>query len=388
MRKLLTVFLFVLLFAFSFITPPSVSAAGNCTLGIQSLPISGSSYVSPETLILAANDVTLDGNPLSDNTTNDIFLHVWADGLTNQEYFPLAGNELNNGVLEVNITNLIYREMIGDMDVQNKTVYIQLEKEAGIVDTLICSTNISVTKQPMSCGALSVLATRSRDDINLAVTAGPGSFPSTQTYTAYFTIPGWMNQLQLPLERSGDGRLLAGIIQGRYPDGNYKVVIDGSDSEAGADCETTFNVVKTSLPPADGDNPPPAQPGDPIPEYEAEPFNLCAQIPNASSRARCQTCLASSGIWTAVGCINFENNGANIIKTLITLGLSLGGGFTLLIILFAGFTLSTSQGDPKRVSEAKELITSAVIGLLFIIFSVTILQFIGVSLFKIPGFGG
>lgn len=117
------------------------------------------------------------------------------------------------------------------------------------------------------------------------------------------------------------------------------------------------------------------------------PFNLCAQIPDAALKGHCTSCLSSSGVWTALGCINFQNNGANIIKTLITLGLSLGGGFTLLIILFAGFTLSTSQGDPKRVSEAKELITSAVIGLLFIIFSVTILQFIGVSLFRIPGFG-
>lgn len=122
--------------------------------------------------------------------------------------------------------------------------------------------------------------------------------------------------------------------------------------------------------------------------FKAEPFNLCAQIPEASLRSTCQSCLSSEGLWTALGCINFQNNGANIIRTLITLGLSLGGGFTLLIILFAGFTLSTSQGDPKRVSEAKELITSAVIGLLFIIFSVTILQFIGVSLFRIPGFGG
>ena len=48
---------------------------------------------------------------------------------------------------------------------------------------------------------------------------------------------------------------------------------------------------------------------------------------------------------------------------------------------------TTSQGDPKRASEARELITSAVLGLVFIIFSVTLLQFIGVTVLHIPGFG-
>lgn len=150
---------------------------------------------------------------------------------------------------------------------------------------------------------------------------------------------------------------------------------------SGSLCQSTFTVgAETGEP---GEDPWPG-----IEEPEVEPFDLCTQIPDTVQKGNCQTCLDSQGIWTAIGCINFENNGANIVRTLITLGLSLGGGFTLLIILFAGFTLSTSQGDPKRVSEAKELITSAVIGLLFIIFSVTILQFIGVSLFRIPGFGG
>lgn len=124
------------------------------------------------------------------------------------------------------------------------------------------------------------------------------------------------------------------------------------------------------------------------------PFELCRQIPSNQSAAvsACETCAEVSengnvsGVWTAIGCIPVDPT--SMISTLMKVGLSISGGIALLMILSAGFMFSTSQGDPKKVGDAKELMTSAVIGLLFIIFSVTILQFIGVNLLQIPGFGG
>jgi hypothetical protein len=92
------------------------------------------------------------------------------------------------------------------------------------------------------------------------------------------------------------------------------------------------------------------------------------------------------GIYTAVGCIPSTSEG--IVAQMVRIGLGIAGGVGLLMILVGGFMLTTSQGEPKRAGEAKELITSAVMGLLFIIFSVTILQFIGVSILRLPGFGG
>jgi hypothetical protein len=94
---------------------------------------------------------------------------------------------------------------------------------------------------------------------------------------------------------------------------------------------------------------------------------------------------ANQGIYTAVGCIPSTSEG--IVAQLVKIGLGIAGGTALLMILAGSFMLSTSQGEPKRAGEAKELITSAVMGLLFIIFSVTILQFIGVTILRIPGFG-
>lgn len=97
------------------------------------------------------------------------------------------------------------------------------------------------------------------------------------------------------------------------------------------------------------------------------------------------------GIYTAVGCIPAtvygEEGEGNLITSLVRIGLGIAGGVALLMILAGAFMFTTSQGDPKRASEARELITSAVLGLVFIIFSVTLLQFIGVTVLHIPGFG-
>lgn len=116
-------------------------------------------------------------------------------------------------------------------------------------------------------------------------------------------------------------------------------------------------------------------------------FELCEQIIDADEQSKCSDCFTGGdgGVWTAIGCIPAKPE--SIIKTFITLGMSVGGGATLLLILTGAFRLSVSQGDPQATKDAKEQVTSAVIGLVFIILSITILRFIGVSLFQIPGFG-
>lgn len=122
------------------------------------------------------------------------------------------------------------------------------------------------------------------------------------------------------------------------------------------------------------------------------PFELCSQIDEHDTDAvgKCEHCIADNdnpqGMWTAIGCI--PTAPTSIIQTLIKLALGIGGGITLLLILAGAFRLSVSQGDPKQAEEAKEQITSAVIGLLFIIFSIVMLRFVGIQVLHIPGFGG
>lgn len=130
---------------------------------------------------------------------------------------------------------------------------------------------------------------------------------------------------------------------------------------------------------------------------DPQPYRLCDQISDSLTTASgenmkqiCIECVGGTddgreGIWTAVGCI--PKDPETIVSVVVRLGLGMGGGFALLNILAAGFRLSVSQGNPKQTDEAKQQLTAALGGLLFIIFSVVLLHFIGYTVFKIPGFG-
>ena len=115
-------------------------------------------------------------------------------------------------------------------------------------------------------------------------------------------------------------------------------------------------------------------------------YDFCAQIDEEDvAYEKCTACFGDGGVWTAVGCI--PSDPESVVKTIITIGLTLAGAVVLVMILVGAFMLSVSQGDPNITKEAKEIITSAIMGLLFVIFSVAILQFIGVNILRIPGFG-
>ncbi|MDQ5900801.1 MAG: hypothetical protein QG600_379 [Patescibacteria group bacterium] len=87
---------------------------------------------------------------------------------------------------------------------------------------------------------------------------------------------------------------------------------------------------------------------------------------------------------TALGILKID--AASIIPTLFTLLLSISGVIILIIIVRSAYLLITSQGNPEKVKEAQEKITSAIVGFLFLLFSLIILETIGVDILKIPGF--
>ena len=123
------------------------------------------------------------------------------------------------------------------------------------------------------------------------------------------------------------------------------------------------------------------------PENSPISFDLCAQT--GDKQGACEACKAqgsvdSPTVWTAIGCINTSSDG--IVGALVRLALGVSGGVVLFKILGASLKLTISKGEPKEVEEAREEITNAVIGLLFIVFSMVILEFIGISILQIPGF--
>lgn len=89
---------------------------------------------------------------------------------------------------------------------------------------------------------------------------------------------------------------------------------------------------------------------------------------------------------TALGCISVT--GTDFVTKLLNFGVGIAGGIAFLLIIFGGFQILTSAGNPERLNEGKELISSAITGLLMIVFSVFLLKIIGVNILCIPGFGG
>lgn len=65
-----------------------------------------------------------------------------------------------------------------------------------------------------------------------------------------------------------------------------------------------------------------------------------------------------------------------IAARIIQLFLSFLGLIALIVILYGGFTWMTSQGDEEKIDKAKRILTNAVIGLIIIIMSVSISQFL------------
>ena len=75
-----------------------------------------------------------------------------------------------------------------------------------------------------------------------------------------------------------------------------------------------------------------------------------------------------------------------LASRIITIATGVGSGIAFLFLLTGAFKLITSGGDPDSVQGAKETITGAIAGLLLIVFSVVILQVVGVQLLGLPGF--
>jgi len=102
------------------------------------------------------------------------------------------------------------------------------------------------------------------------------------------------------------------------------------------------------------------------------------------NKSACESCVKISGVYSAIGCI--ETTSSGLTKTLLSLGIGMAGGIAFLLILFGALQMMTSAGNPEKLNAGKELISAAISGLLLIIFSVFLLQLIGVKILAIPGF--
>ncbi len=110
---------------------------------------------------------------------------------------------------------------------------------------------------------------------------------------------------------------------------------------------------------------------------------LCTNIGRPAEKTACINC-SKRGIWTAIGCVDFKME-TFFRETLFGFGIGLAGVISLFCIIYSAFMLQTSSGNPERIKKAQEMLTSCIMGLMLIIFSIFILRIIGVDILKIPG---
>lgn len=93
-----------------------------------------------------------------------------------------------------------------------------------------------------------------------------------------------------------------------------------------------------------------------------------------------------NAIDTAIGCVPVEDTN-QFMGWVLGWAVGVGGGIAFLLIVYASFMIMTSSGDPTRLKAGQELLTSALSGLIMLIFSVFILKFIGVDILKLDSWG-
>lgn len=113
----------------------------------------------------------------------------------------------------------------------------------------------------------------------------------------------------------------------------------------------------------------------------------CDPGTNASSETSALCGTDNKGVNTAIGCL-MAGDPKLFVSQLLGWGVGVGGGIAFLLIVYAGFQMTTAAGDPKRVQAARELLVSAISGLLLIVFSIFLLNFIGIKILNLGPIGG
>lgn len=126
------------------------------------------------------------------------------------------------------------------------------------------------------------------------------------------------------------------------------------------------------------------KPADWNPLTEGLPWQEGNVAPPAGEQIACEI-NGQKGINTALGCISYDATRGGFISSLLGVIIGLGGGVALLLILYGIFIITTSTGIPDKLNQGKEIIASAVAGLLFIILAIFLMNLIGIKILALPG---
>lgn len=74
------------------------------------------------------------------------------------------------------------------------------------------------------------------------------------------------------------------------------------------------------------------------------------------------------------------------VSNIYGMGLGLIGGIALLAIIYGGYLILSSQGEPRKIQDGKQYIFYAIVGMFMAFAGFAIYGIIGGDVLKIPGF--
>lgn len=96
-------------------------------------------------------------------------------------------------------------------------------------------------------------------------------------------------------------------------------------------------------------------------------------------------CNGGTGIDTALGCLQVDTSAFTIQLVKFIIGIA--GGIAIIMMLIGTVLFASGGSNPEQVKRGKEIFTGALVGLLFIVFSVVILQIITRDILELKNFG-
>jgi len=161
------------------------------------------------------------------------------------------------------------------------------------------------------------------------------------------------------------------LSQSNTTDCAYNIIGNNTCEPVNSNCRPGYNAVCTSCP-AKGISCVSNAPAPTISVYD--PTCVAAEIPGYPGRDR-------TGIKTGLGCLPTDPQ--TFVNTVLPWAVGIGSGIAFFLGLYGALMIVISAGDPEKMQAGRELITSAVVGLLLIIFAVFLLDLIGVNILKL-----
>ncbi len=119
-----------------------------------------------------------------------------------------------------------------------------------------------------------------------------------------------------------------------------------------------------------------------------QPALAASPTDTASPTDQQSTCdAATQTCQTDIGAVPTDTFG--FVSVILNFAVGIGGLLALILIIWGGFRISTSNGNIEEVAKGREIITYSIVGLILILFAVIIVRVVGPGgILGVPDFGG